>query len=246
MSKIDISAIVNFHGEGRLARSAFISIARAKAHAERQGLRVEVLAVLDRPSAETTDFVASCSDVDFVPIRVSYGDLGQARNAGVGIARGEWVSFLDGDDLWAENWLTSAHKAGMSDARSIIWHPLAVIIFGTQSHLFIHVDTEDADFDLLGLSMSNLWASQSFAKKKVYLSVPYPETDLNRQLGYEDWSWNIATISRGYIHKYVPDTVNAYRKKRESLLQQTTARKAMPKATSLFRDLILGERGGAP
>ena len=241
MSKIDITAIVNLHDEGTMALASFISVARAKTHAERHGLRVEVVAVLDRPSAETLDFVESVTVVDFFPVRVSYGDLGRARNAAVKIARGEWISFLDGDDLWAENWLTAAHMAATNDLRSIVWHPLALLIFGSQCHLFIHVDMEDVDFDLLGLSVSNLWASQSFAKRELYLSVPYPRTDLERQLGYEDWGWNIETISRGNIHKTVSDTVNAYRKKKSSLLQQTTAKKAMPQPTSLFRDVILAK-----
>jgi glycosyltransferase involved in cell wall biosynthesis len=239
MSKIDISVIVNLHAEGMKARSSFISIAHAKAYAEGRGLRVEVLAVLDRPSNETAEFVDSCDVVDFRRIEVSFGDLGRARNAGTAMTKGDWVSFLDADDMWGENWLTAAYEAGMNDPRPIVWHPLCLIYFGAQRLLFIHVDSEDADFDPLNLSMANYWSSQSFARRGLYLSVPYPETDLERQQGYEDWGWNIETFSRGFIHKYVPNTVSAIRRQRDSLHVKTFARKAMPKASRLFCNLIM-------
>jgi glycosyltransferase involved in cell wall biosynthesis len=240
MLKTDISAIINLHAEGMLAHSSFLSAARAKAYAESRGLRVEVLAVLDRPSVETVNLVESCTLVDFIPITVSHGDLGRARNSGAEIAKGEWISFLDGDDLWAANWLAAAYEAATNDPRPVVWHPRGLITFGSQCYLFVHVDMEDEDFELLALSISNIWAAQSFAMRELYLSVPYPDTDLERQLGYEDWSWNMETIARGYIHKIVPGTVNACRKKATgSLLQQSSARKVMPRATHLFRNMIL-------
>jgi hypothetical protein len=244
MPKIDISAIINLHAEGMLAHSSFVSAARAKAYAEDSGLRVEVLAVLDRPTVETVNYVESCSVLEFTRMTVSHGDLGLARNAGAKIAGGEWISFLDGDDLWAENWLTAAYEAATRDPRPVVWHPRGLIIFGSQCYLFVHVDMEDEDFELLSLSISNIWAAQSFARRELHLSIPYPVTDLERQLGFEDWGWNIATIERGYIHKAVPGAVNACRKKATaSLLQQSSVRKAMPRPTCLFRDMVLKSAG---
>jgi glycosyltransferase involved in cell wall biosynthesis len=238
MVAVDISAIVTVHSEGRLAHASLMSVARAKAYAQHRGLRVEVLVIMDRPDPETVDVIQNCDLLEFSSHRASFGDLGRSRNAGTEVAKGEWISFLDGDDLWCENWLADAHKAATSDSRPIIWHPLALFVFGLEPHLFIHVDGEDEDFDIISLSMANFWASQSFAKRKLYLSIPYPETRLDAQLGYEDWGWNLETISQGYLHKCVPDTVNAYRKRRESLVRQTAARNAMPQATTLFREMV--------
>jgi glycosyltransferase involved in cell wall biosynthesis len=243
MSHVDITAIVNLHAEGELASPTFASIARAKSSAEDQALVVETLAVLDRPTEDTLRFIESYGGMDFRAIQVPYGDLGQARNAGVEQAGGKWIAFIDGDDLWAENWLAAAHAAATSDARRIIWHPLGLLVFGEKTHLFIHIDTEDDDFDPVVLSMSNYWASQSFALRQVFLTLPYPKSDLSQQLGYEDWGWNMKTLSQGFIHKCVPDTINACRARAGSLLKATEAKKAMPEQTSLFRDIILRRAG---
>ena len=246
MSHVDITAIVNLHAEGELASSTFASIARARSFAEERDLVVNALAVLDRPTKETLDFIESYAGMEFRAMQVSYGDLGQARNAGVAQASGKWIAFIDGDDLWAENWLAAAHAAATSDARRIIWHPLGLLVFEERTHLFIHVDTEDDDFDPVVLSMSNYWASQSFAARQVFLDLPYPKSDLSQQLGYEDWSWNMETLSQGFIHKCVPDTINACRARPGSLLKATETKKAMPKPTSLFRDMILRRAGVEP
>ena len=246
MSHVDITAIVNLHAEGEQASPTFASIARAKSFAEDQALVVEALAVLDQPTKDTLRFIESYEGMEFRTMQVSYGDLGQARNDGVEQASGKWIAFIDGDDLWAENWLASAYAAATSDARPIIWHPLGLLVFGEKTHLFIHVDTEDDDFDPVVLSMSNYWASQSFAPRQVFLTLPYPKSDLGQQLGYEDWGWNMKTLSHGFIHKSVPDTINACRTRAGSLLKTTEAKKAMPEPTSLFREMILRRAGVEP
>ena len=62
---------------------------------------IEVVVVVDGPDAST---VAALGEVDDPRVRVEELDArrgpGGARNAGVTAARGEWVAFLDDDDLW--------------------------------------------------------------------------------------------------------------------------------------------------
>jgi glycosyltransferase involved in cell wall biosynthesis len=239
MSGIDVTAIINFHAEGEFGRVALVSVAEAKAYAEARGVTVEILAVLDQPDPATIAVLDGCSSVEFSRLAVDHGDVGLSRNAGARAARGEWVSFLDADNVWPRNWLAAAHAAALEDPRPVIWRPQASVAFGARTELYACVDMEDADFDPLNLALANYWPQVCLARRELLLAFPYPATDLSRQIGYEDWAWNLETVDGGCLHKVVQGTVYARRvKQRSSLWRQTFARRAMPNPTQLFRHLI--------
>ena len=59
----------------------------------------------DRAALESV--LASYSDTRLRYLQKANGGLASARNAGIAAARGEWVAFLDGDDAWLPNYLSS-------------------------------------------------------------------------------------------------------------------------------------------
>ena len=238
MRKIDITVVLNTHNEGILAHPTVLSLQRAKLHAEHQGLTVEVLVVQDKPSPETLEYFSECKMLDFTTLPVSFGDLGLSRNAGTQAAKGNWIAFLDADDLWGLNWLTACHRAATGEAREVVWHPEANQYFAMDPYIFVHVDMEDPAFDLLTLTTNNYWTALSFAKRELYLSHPYPPTLLEKHLGYEDWSWNTHTISRGVLHKVVPGTVHFVRQKPVSLVRQVANRSSLMYPTLLFKKFM--------
>ena len=237
MSGIDISAIINFHDEGPLAHASLKSAAAAKAFAERQGLRVEVIAVADKPDDATLNILSQAPGIDRL-LTLAHGDPALARNSGVEVAAGKWIAFLDGDDLWGDNWLSAAHDFALKDGRDVILHPLASIYFGHESYLYLHVDMEDPDFDLLSLSMTNYWTTLSFTRRDICVAVPFPVRDAKRQIAFEDWGWHWETVSRGIIHKTVPDTVHAVRMRQVSVLRRDTAANSLAAPTQLFRGML--------
>lgn len=237
---VDISAVINLHSEGYLCKPSLASLDRCVEHARANGTVTETVLILDNPDAKTAEFVRRQKRDDWNIFEIFEKDLGAARNYAVQRSKGELVAFLDGDDLWCEDWLTSCVRASKRSTRKAIWHPELNIYFGADSRVFRHIDMESDEFDLLDLLFSNLWTALACTHRDILLEIPYPRTDLKRQLGYEDWGWNLRTIEAGLVHKTVPGTVHAVRIKQAhpSLVQQTTRAGATPAPNKAFRSLL--------
>jgi glycosyltransferase involved in cell wall biosynthesis len=235
---IDVSVIVNAHREGLIAQSSLVSISRAKAHAQHHGLNIEAIVVLDRADSLTKHIVEQWNEFNVRILYVDHGDLGLSRNDGVLAAAGKWIAFIDADDLWCETWLTYALAAARHDARNIVWHPEVNVFFGVHKYIFMHIDMDADEYDPLSLCQSNYWTSACLAKRDIFVATPYPRTELDGQIGYEDWSWNLSVIGKGAIHKIVKATGHAIRSKHGSLVKQARWSGAIPKPDSLFRKYL--------
>ncbi len=232
---MDISAIINLHGEGDMAASSLESLYRATDVAGKQGVSVELIAALDRPDEATLKAVRACARPGLRILQLDKGDLGASRNAAVSTAAGEWVAFLDGDDLWDRQWLAEAFRAASADPRDVIWHPEVNVYFGETPSLLVHMDMEDEAFDLAALAAGNYWTALCFTRRRILERTPYPETDLNKRVGFEDWGWNIAAIAAGNLHKVVKGTGHAIRTRPGSLARTTASHGARPDISGLFR-----------
>ena len=86
-----------------------------------QSLReVEVIVVVDGPDEATTSALAEVHDPRLRVVELaSRTGPGGARNAGVTVSRGEWVGFLDDDDLWDPRKLEVQLKAARSSGHEL-------------------------------------------------------------------------------------------------------------------------------
>jgi len=231
MKESDLTVVVNAHREGIIAHASLLSASRAKKHAESNGYNVDFLVVLDRPDSLTQEIVEEWAKAEGEVriISVDYGDLGQSRNKAVSESSGEWIAFLDADDLWCETWLSESLRLSSGDQRNIVWHPEVYFYFGGDISLSLHPDMErDDDFQPSYELVENFWSALCIARRALLLEVPYIRTKLDSQIGYEDWSWNLAVMARGAVHKHVPGTCHAIRKKARSLSSQTRDNDAIP------------------
>jgi glycosyltransferase involved in cell wall biosynthesis len=86
-------------------RSAMLNGALRSALGQ-EGIRVEVLAVDDGSRDSTPDLLAGIGDPRLSVIRHdSARGVAHARNRALERARGEWIAFLDDDDLWSPRFL---------------------------------------------------------------------------------------------------------------------------------------------
>jgi len=248
MPEYDITAVINGHAEGLIAEPSLRSLSRAAATARLSGLRVELLAILDKPNAITQEvFNEFARHEPGLRIEiVEHGDLGYSRNSAVERALGKWIGFLDADDIWGADWLVRAHAAAEADPRKIVWHPETNAYFGVTPYIFLHVDMEDPSFHIADLGYTNLWTSLCFTAADLLRAVPYAGTDLKNGIGYEDWCWNIDVLNSGGIHKIVPNTAHAIRTRSVSLVKQTSAADSIPRPSDFFRKVVAAGRNKPP
>ena len=191
---------------------------------------METIAVLDRPDASTKALVAARTR-DFTRVeQVDFGDLGLSRNHGAQAASGDFVAFLDGDDLWGAQWLALAGRAAVGDLPAkAIWHPEWLFMFSDvdlerrvrspyarqdcRSYFLRHTSSTDPGFAAERLLLQNLWSANALAHREIFLETPYRQVRRDLGRGIEDWSWNLATISKGIPHLAVRNTVHMIRAK---------------------------------
>lgn len=212
----DISVAITAHREGVISAATARSALQAIDHVVQcERVRVEVILVLDRADA-TTSAVLSNALANVAKIyETQEGDPGQARNRATEFASGEYIAFLDADDLWSFNWLTEALRLvrGRPDA---VAHSACNVIFGGEKNIWWHIDSEGPFFDNAYLEWANYWDAMAFAKTSVYRRFPFRRNDLQIGFGHEDWHWNCLTLAAGIAHKPAPNTVHFKRRRKGS------------------------------
>jgi glycosyltransferase involved in cell wall biosynthesis len=151
-------------------------------------------------------------------LECNFQDLAKARNFGVSESSGEFIAFIDADDIWGSNWLLEAVKMARNNTEVHVLHPQLNYYFGhatsrDSSFVTKHIDSQSSEFDLFTLAFANYWTSSAFAQKSVFELVPYRPIDLNAKIGFEDWSFNIDCLVAGIHHSYVPKTIHFIRDK---------------------------------
>ena len=198
-----------------------------------------MICVLDCPDQDTTDQFRFGGDPTAQIICLQLGDLGLARNAGVATSTGEWIAFLDCDDVWGESWIRDAFMSAQARAGAAVWHPEINLCFGEREDVFFHPDMEDPrGFNLAGLAVANYWTALCFAPRGLLVETPYRAMNLHEGFGFEDWNWNLEVISKGVLHKVVPGAVHAIRTKTHGLNGAALRSDALPISNPLFRNIF--------
>lgn len=234
----ELSAVITFHEEGILAHAALRSYLLSRGLARDAGIEVEFVLVLDNANAETREIVLRHPDLDGneVVVMAAVGDAALARNVGIANATGTYLCTLDGDDLVSRDYFQRHVELARATPGRVILHPQVVVSFGLDSRFTWQLDQRVMAFTSDMLITENPWVSAVFARREVFLDVPYVAC-FPRQtgFGYEDWHWNCQTVAAGYKHIAVASTAYFYRLKESgSINTSSNALRAVMPPTDLF------------
>lgn len=225
MTDIDVSIVFNMHREALFLAPTMYSLRDAALEARDAGLKVELIAVFDRPDAATKLAFAE-HDLSVYQrveiIEVDVGSLGLARNAGVERATGEYIWTSDADDLVSSNAIVALHSA----AREVGHTKVAVFLeylcaFGEQYHNVRYVDA--AMLTAADFALQHPFVSRIFVHRSTFEAVRYQDLRVTSGFAYEDWFFNCELRGLGYELTVAPDTIIFYRQRPGSLLRQANA-----------------------
>ena len=228
----DVTAVLTAHGEGALAAVSYRNFEAACADAEANGLVVERIVMLDRSDRQTSR-VFEDRAANLRVVETDFGDQGAVRNLAAALARGEFVAFLDGDDLWGRNWLTEGCRYLRGAPENVIAHPEFCQFFSGTRSVFVNIDQEDPDYREDFLRHANYWDAMCMARRTTHLAFPYCKRRIRDGFAFEDWHWNCDTIAGGQVHKVVPDTLHVKRRRESSQTTKASGNRSLMPTTAL-------------
>lgn len=227
--KIDLTAVVTTHNEGLLAHKTMQSVFEAVQMAEATGFTCEILVHIDNGDKATKEYFARYKNDKKVRIfENKFGDVSQSRNFAVSQARGEYVAFLDGDDLISPNWYREALKILRQNDKKVIVYPEAILTFGMDvknNVLTLQKDSMAKKDEIMLMIGENPRGSVLMAKKT--LLEKYPYRPLNGCYNFEDYDLNVRTVDDEVKHKIAKETVLFYRRSATSRLSSANGDSAL-------------------
>ena len=232
---LDLSIIITAHGEGLLAHKTMRSVQQAAEVLKSHGVSHEILIHLDRPDAATKDYFESHKkQFRLRLIYGDFGDLGLSRNNAAKQAKGNYLAFLDADDLISPNYYYQVYKQLTAAKSPVILHPAYSLTFGVGVPLLlwsIHGSYNYTTDAFLSAGV-NLWPSVAAASRQLFLDHPYPST--KHGYGNEDYYFNTETLAAGIKHRVAKDTILFYRRRANSLLAESNDQQLVQRATKLL------------
>ena len=118
-----VSVVIPTRNRWKLLRDHALDSALAQVD-----VTVEVIVVDDASTDETAERLATFRDDRVRVIRhEARKNRSRARNAGLAAARGEWIAFLDDDDLWAPGMLRAQLETAQRERASLVCGALVLV-----------------------------------------------------------------------------------------------------------------------
>ena len=210
MSVVDLTLAIIAHDEtavcGPTMRAAELAVDAARA----AGHTVQAIVALDNPTDETRAYFGQRRFDRWERRSFDPGGCSRIRNELASESEGRYLAFLGADDLVGENWLAAAiTELGRraSSGEMVIVHPELRGTFDREQSVTANVDQDSPLFVWHQLYVRNCFDPVCVAPREAFVAVPDRPDDRESALAFEDWYFAVETMSRGWRHVVVPDTI---------------------------------------
>ncbi|SHH52165.1 glycosyltransferase [Desulfofustis glycolicus] len=208
-----LTVIVTCHREHHLVGASLASAVSACGRAAKKSVPCRIYVVLDRSDVLTRTYLEPFAENLDTVFEVDFGDLSLARNHAIAHVATPFVTFLDGDDLFSDDWLWRGvcHLERFA-GEPVVGHAEVRMTFGSAREGRVQIPTASPLFHPLYLISSWQYATDTIAPTELFRKYPYRERDERCGLAAEDWLWTCETVAGGVRHVIVPETSYFYRR----------------------------------
>jgi glycosyltransferase involved in cell wall biosynthesis len=205
-----VSIVIPCYNHGATLRETLASV-----ESVRNANLLEVIVVNDGSTEpKTLELFAELDSSNYTVLHQPNSGLGAARNAGIRLARGEFILPLDGDNRIRSAYLTSG-------VQWLQQHPAVAIVYGNAEYFGQKTGVWQVPaFNLLELSKMNFIDACALYRKTVWESIGGYDEKMP-WMGWEDWDFWLRAAADGWDFSHLEETAFDYRVQSGSMIGET-------------------------
>ncbi len=231
---MELTIGITAHNEGLIAHKTMRSVFRALKNYKGT---YEIIVHIDSGTKETKAYFDRYEKNPKISVfHNSFKDIGESRNSIVQKAKGNYIIFLDADDLVSENYFDVMVSVIKNNKNNVVVHPECCLCFwedyASYCLLWKGVPATSRPEAARLLFSRNRWPSACAGKRELFQKYPYQATADG--YGHEDYGFNIELANAGVQHLIADHTILFYRQKASSAMRSNNARAVTQPYTELF------------